>query len=182
MVSILTALAWLAGVAHPARAHAQQAEQYPVVILGEDSAAEFSIRDGTGRTLVNRCYEPCSVMLARGRVRLEMFDAEGSELGARNVKVNREARWTALPHDPTKRDVGLGLGISGALLLSIGSILWLTNTTWHGDSDETDGERMRAGVGALMTLGGAIMTPIGLPMFFGNLRPKVAVRSLDQAD
>jgi hypothetical protein len=158
-------------------ARAQEAERHPIVILGNEEAASFSLRDRAGAHLVERCKEPCRLTLPRGRFRLELFDPEGTALGARSVRVNRGAIWTAAPQNTTKRDVGLGLGIGGLILLNVGAVLYLTNMNMHGD--QSDAQATRAGVGLLMALGGAIATPIGWATFFGNLRPRLEVRPLE---
>jgi hypothetical protein len=172
IVPLLCAIGVLAGPFHPGRARAEEVLRQ-VVIEGEHPAASFSIRDPAGATLVERCHEPCSLTLPSGKLRLEMFDAEGNELGARNVMVNQRTMWTALPHDTTERDLGLGLGVTGVILLAAGSILWLSRLSGHESFHATKTEGQ---LGALMLLGGAITTPIGAAMFFGNLRPKVAMQ------
>ncbi len=174
--AFLTALL-IAALPPLGRARAQELERHPIVIQGQDEVASFSLRDRAGATLVERCNEPCRLMLPRGRFRLELYDPEGRALGARSVGVKQGAIWTADRQNTTKRDLGLGLGITGLILLNIGAVLVLTNVGAHGG--QSDAQRTRAGLGLLMALGGAITTPIGWAMFFGNLRPRLQVQPLE---
>lgn len=176
--ALLSALL-IAALPPPGSARALEAERYPIVIWGKDEVASFSLRDPAGATLVERCQEPCRLTLPRGKFRLELFDPEGTALGARSVGVNRGAIWTAAPQNTTKRDVGLGLGIGGLILLNVGAVMFLTNMGGHGG--HSDAQATTAGIGLLMAIGGAIATPIGWATFFGNLRPRLEVQPLEAA-
>jgi hypothetical protein len=142
----------------------------PVRIVGQTLGLRYDLEHDF---VVSHCDTDCTIYVRPGRDRLRVFNTATMEAGSRTVEVMEPSLIIVDPPSPSKRKVGLGLGIGGAVLSTFGLILW-------GASNDVRSPRWVRGDWSLLTglaalMGGAVASPIGWVMFGKSFRPKVEV-------
>jgi hypothetical protein len=177
------ALAWSLALGFPA--HAQVTRTHAVEIRGHEPGYTFRLRSGEGEAMFHElCSDECTLALPAGRIRLEVIDEAGEETGSREINVNRAARWTVYPRDAAGWGLGLGLALGGLSLGIVGSALFASHAhldfgVGHGTEPEGNADDdSLAGLGVFMLLTAAVITPIGIVLFFKNIRTRVRIEPL----
>jgi hypothetical protein len=145
---------------------------HQVELRAPEPVVAFRLQDAQRRATPERCENPCSELLPGTRLRVELLDAEGESLGARNVRIEEDVLLELEAPDRGARDMGLLLCAMGVAASVVGGALVLANSGAHGG----DGG---AGVGLLVWLGGGLTFAIGAPPYFGNLRPDLTILPQD---
>jgi hypothetical protein len=165
--------------APPAVVGAAPATAVAIEIHGAQPNLQLEVQDPKTRRPLALCAGDCQATIMPGRYRLFVNATADTRPGGREVLIAEPSRLLITPRSEARYATGLVLGIAGPVLMVLGSVVLLNNAF---DSIDSDGNSRRSAdatmTGALMVLGGIVITPIGWIMFGTSLRPSVDVTPL----
>lgn len=163
---------------HPEPAPPGHAE-VPVTIAGTRPlllVELYAPRAAPGLDLpIARCRTPCVAHLVPGRYRLAVAATDETLDGSRSIQIEGSSELEVDPDSASQRTTGLVLGIGGPVASMLGAVLLLSNVCIDSCSHENGGA---AAAGALVMLGGMVVTPIGWILFARSFAPEVEMRPL----
>ena len=168
-----------------ATARAQSAEAYGdsaaygahVSIGAGNRAASLQIVPEGSASPVAECDNYCDFWALPGRYTLYTRDHGSGAAHTLRFRIKRSARYTLQEGDESARDVGLTVGIGGAVAIFSGLLMTMPVVLASMCEDSncvSDSDRTWAKVGLGFMAAGAIATPIGFSVFSHNrtlLRP-----------
>ena len=152
----------------------------PLVLEGSQPGLSFTLSlDRKAERPVVRCPDRCLVYVTPNEYWLSVGESSDTLAGRRKVSVDGPSRLVVDPRTKSARSTGLTLGVSGIVLLFVGSIALLAGIGESLDENSESGSNLAVlGLGGMVA--GAILTPIGWVQF-GRSAPGVQNEQLMRA-
>lgn len=151
--------------------------RYPVAvdIVGMEPNLAFTISDKDKRPIAE-CPGNCRLMLLPGRYQIFVHATDDTLAGSRMVDITTASTVRVDPDTTAHRDVGLGLGIAGPVIILASLAALLANADWYSENeDRSQADETEDSLAVLGLLGGLAITPIGWVMFGSSFKPEVEV-------